>query len=143
MIDIRNLSINERVAYCRKLSGFSQIKLAKSLDMKPNTYSTMERSGTFSAVKIVEIAQILGISPNLLFLGIEQDEPVVVLHESFKEANKKVAQPEFAGFDYNPIEYTRKEEQHFRIVHNLPNKYKQEVFDFIQEKYLQSKYKKK
>ena len=141
MIDISALSLKERVIYCRKLLGYNQTQLAELMGMKPSTYSNMERSGNFSAIKLIEIAKTLGISSNLLFNGVEEDAPVKIISNTQNEKTddlKQVAEE----INIQPIMYTKNEDRYFRIVHNLPKKYKEEVFEFIQEKYHESKHKK-
>ena len=141
MIDISALSLKERVVYCRKLLGYNQTQLAELMGMKPSTYSNMERSGNFSAIRLIDIAKALGISSNLLFNGVEEDAPVKIITNT-QNVKIETLNQEIGDIDISPITYTRKEDQYFRIVHNMPKKYKEEVFEFIQEKYNEVKYKK-
>lgn len=57
-------SINQRVARCRKLAGFTQADVAEKLGIKISTYSQMERKGNITAQMVLDLAAIFNIDPN-------------------------------------------------------------------------------
>jgi len=65
------LTINQRLAVFRRLCGLSQAKMAELMNMKPSTYSQMERSGKISSDMILRLSEVLGVDPMELFLGTE------------------------------------------------------------------------
>ncbi len=63
--------INLRIATYRKLAGFTQAEAAQRLGMKRNTYARMERYGNPGADLLKRIAELYGVSTNLLIYGTE------------------------------------------------------------------------
>ena len=51
----------------------TQVELANVLDMKPSTYSQMERRGKISAYDLIRIAKVLNVSVSFLLFG---EEPI-------------------------------------------------------------------
>lgn len=150
MLDMRDLSINERVARCRKMQGKRQEDMANALDMKLSTYSQMERAGEIKVARLMDIADILDITPDLLFYGVEEREQVKTVDIETKEETATAFEQPISDMTIKSIaepkksaEYSREEKNHFDIVHNLPKKHKKEVFEYIQEVYKQIKYKNK
>lgn len=128
MFNTENMSINERVAFYRKLRGMRQEDLAHKINMKPSSYSQMERSGEISASRLLKIAEALDISPDCLFGSANifeqpQKEKIVV-------AKQTSTLPEA----YQNMYYSE-EEQIIDIIHHLKAKNKKRVFDLVREIY--------
>lgn len=145
-IDWKELTINERIKRCRRMANLRQEDLAAKLDIKPSTYSQKERSGEISAVLLLKIAEALGVSVEFLLTGeekvddtsaVEVDESVITINsETFGEGLRQtnVTPP-------TPM-YTFRETQIFNMIHTMREKDKQEIFDLVQKKYKETKYKK-
>lgn len=143
MPDMKELSINERVKRCRKMCDMRQEDLAAAMGMKASTYSQMERTGEITAVRLIQIADILGISPNLLFYGTEEKEQPIIDPTTKHEKPGGLGQPNPVDpIIVTPKKFTPDEEKYFTIVRDFfPKKYKEELFEYIQEKYKEIKYK--
>lgn len=128
MFNTENMTINERVAFYRKLRGMRQEDLAHKIGMKPSTYSQMERSGEISAARLLKIAEALDISPDCLFgTGNIFEQP--------RKENTVVAKQTSTLPEAYQNMYFSEEEQVVDIIHNLKLKNKKRVFDFVREIY--------
>ena len=128
MFNTENMTINERVAFYRKLRGMRQEDLAHKIKMKSSTYSQMERSGEISASRLLKIAEALDISPDCLFgTGSIFEQP--------KKENIVVAKQTSTLPEAYQNTYFSEEEQVVDIIHNLKQKNKKRVFDFVREIY--------
>jgi len=132
MFDTKDMSINQRVKFYRKMRDLRQEDVAKEIGMETNAYSQMERDGKITAERLLKIADALGIPAQRLFLGeTEGEEPF------------QIPQPENGGLLKQPIEtpapfknaYSSEEEQAFEVIHNLKQKNKKRVFEFVNQIY--------
>lgn len=145
-VNWKEMTINERIKRCRRMANLRQEDLAAKLGMKPSTYSQKERSGEVSAVLLLKIAEILGVSVKFLLTGDEkvEDTPVVETVDSIIPTNSESFGDGLRQTSVTPPTpmYTFRETQIFNMIHTMREKEKQEVFDFVQKKYKETKYKK-
>ena len=121
-------SINKRVRLYRKRAGLTQNELAERLSMKGSTYSQMEREGNIPANRLLQIADVLGIEPYLLFEG----ERVVVPEAEVPVI--KISEPELIITEPDPFDIlSHKERNLIKIFRNLPQEKKNELYKIIQE----------
>ena len=106
--------INKRVKQYRKILGFSQANIAEMLGKKPSTYAQLERCGTFSCDTIIKLAEIFKINVSVLLYG-----PV---------------EPYKSEFTLTP-----KEINIIKIIRYLPSKTRNEILNFIDIKFKESK----
>ena len=141
-------TINERIARFRKLSNLTQAETAEKLGIKCSTYSQMERKGKISTDTLMRLSEVLGVSPFKLLYGDDRKEEHTVgsLPYTFEDV------PQNRLFLHQGTEYynnlydnksdyipTRKEENIMKIIHFLPKKSKEEVYEFVYKKYKESK----
>ena len=136
-------SINQRIALYRKMANLTQTEVAEKMGMKCSTYSQMERKGAISADRLLVLADILGVTPEMLLyetptvkkLDFSAAETVTSsLHQNKDPFGK-------APFSPAPFIPTHKEESIIKILRNLPKSYYDEVVAFIDQKYKDSKKK--
>ena len=143
MYNTKDMSINKRIAFYRRMKDMRQEDVAAKLGMVNSTYSRMERAGKIKADILIKIAEVLEISPDLLFHGEDTDE----------KPKKNETQEKDFYYDFTPTErihyvrqprptfpayetvYTSEEEQALRLIHNLKEKNKRKVFEFINQIY--------
>lgn len=117
-------TINQRVAHCRKLAGFTQADVAEKLNIKVSTYSQMERKGNITAQLILDLADIFNIDPNEML---------------YSELPKEIAkQPEATPpipQDPPPLLLTNLEENIIKILRNIPKEDFEEIKELILQKH--------
>ena len=108
-----SLEINRRVKAERIRKGYTQEKLAFALNLKTSTYSQMERSGNISAEMLIEIADVLNVDILDLLYG-----NYIPTQQNEKEND-----------------YTPQERSIITIIRNLPPKDRNDVVNYIENKY--------
>ena len=68
-------TINQRIAYYRKLRCLSQAQVAEAVGMKSSTYSQCERQGKIPCGLLIKLSKVLDVSCNTLLFGTE-DAPL-------------------------------------------------------------------
>ncbi len=132
-------TINGRIAMYRKLAGFTQAQAAEKLGMKYTTYAQMERKGTVSTTRLLDMAAVFGIKPEDLLYGESSynyrptQESVVTLHQE--------PVPLFKG--PAPIVITNQEENIIKIIRNFSKADRDDVISYIEKKYKDAKNRKK
>lgn len=111
--------INKRLAYYRKLSGYSQTQLAEILGMKISTYSQRERTGQLTAGFIIQVSQIFGVDPSVILTGKEGVKFPVNEDDRNDEDNGVI-----------PFYLDNKEKEMLTLWRNLSSTQKREVFAF-------------
>ena len=138
-----NETINQRVAKCRRLANLTQIEVAEKMGMKGSTYSQMERKGNISAERLVALAEICGVNPDILLYGEQPNtnpEPVAEPEKAKEELPRASQTPFYNRPEFmNTFIFSKKEENIIKIIRNLPKKAKEEVISFIEKKYKESK----
>ena len=139
--EIKEMTINERISYFRKIAGLTQAEVAKKMEMKVGTYSKMEREGKITVDKLIKLAQILDVDYDLLVNGEEKETKVeyipVPIQTSGNTANSLFQPimvdntPKSRIPEYIP---TARERATMQIIHNMPKKVQEEIYDFIKKK---------
>ena len=124
-----NETINQRVAKCRKLADLNQAEAAEKLGMKTSTYSQMERKGKISAERLLKLAQIFNVHPNVLLYGDA--------YMPFPEETQQVSVSKPVVADDNTLLaiLTNTEENIIKIYRNLSKEDRAEVKAFILDKF--------
>ena len=143
-------TINERIARCRKLANLTQTETAEKMGMKCSTYSQMERKGSISTDRLLILAHIFNVSPNTLLFGTDidsNDNKTTGNTLNLEPQNEiKPALSQSGDFYENkfksaPFIVSHKEENILKILRNLPKSARDEVIEFINQKYQESKKK--
>ena len=108
------LEINQRIKTERKSQGYTQEFIADALGMRESTYSQMERSGKVSAETLLKIANILNVDIRYFLYGDEAYSP------------KQIAKTN---------DYTAQEECVLKILRNFNSKDRNDVLNYIEDKY--------
>ncbi len=108
------LEINQRVKAERKKQGYTQRFIAQALGTKESTYSQMERSGNISAKTLIKIANILNVDIRYFLYGDKDYKP-----EQITKTN----------------DYTVQEEGVIKILRNFNSKDRNDVLNYIENKY--------
>lgn len=114
--------INKRLAYYRRLAGYSQVQLAEILGMKISTYSQRERTGNLSAEFITQVSQILGVDPVTILLGNENIRPLTLEGKTNDEAESKT--------EAVPFYLDNKEKEMLILWRSMSTSQRREVFSF-------------
>ncbi len=72
-------TVNQRIAYFRKLKGYTQQEMAKILGMKMTTYSATEHRRKISCDFLIKVAEVLEVDPYYLLCGINHEETSVIV----------------------------------------------------------------
>ena len=121
--------INKRITMYRKLLGLSQLKVAELMNMKSSTYSQMEREGSITCDRLLQLAEIFNIPPHHLLCG-KNETKTDVLHEDSI----------FEGIPQKPLLVLSKKEENFiKILRILSKDDKKEVIEFLETKYNKSR----
>lgn len=134
--------LNSRIKKYRNLADLTQEQVASALNMKPSTYSQMERSGNIKAHLVDPIAKILNVDPVVLLFG-EKVEPPVTLPPITPPPEPTLKQPVPPIFvidnsdDVLPLK--NREIQTIKIIRSLPPEKSEEIYKFIHQKHLESK----
>lgn len=121
--------INKRITMYRKLLGLSQLKTAELMNMKSSTYSQMEREGSITCDRLLQLAEIFDVSPQYLLCGTSEPKSDVL-----REDNIFVDKPQ------KPLLVLSKKEENFiKILRFLSKDDKKEVIEFLETKYNKSR----
>lgn len=136
-------TINQRILKYRKLANLTQAEVADKLGMKSNAYSQMERKGNISADRLVALASIMGIHPDILLFG-ETENDIVINKLDFtpkpKNSRKLKQSPtSFVDSLQSGFVATHKEENIIKIIRHLPKDVRAEVMEYIEQKYKEYK----
>ena len=136
-------SINQRIALYRKMANLTQTEVAEKMGMKCSTYSQMERKGSISTERLLVLADILGVTPEMLLY-----ETTVAKKLDFSAAETVTSslnqnKDPFGKAPFSPAPFipTHKEESIIKILRNLPKSYYDEVVTGMNPKYKESKTK--
>lgn len=64
-----NSTVNQRIKEARKKKHYSQEQVGEFIDMKCSTYSQMERKGSISVDKALQLAEVLDADPYYIIFG--------------------------------------------------------------------------
>lgn len=125
--------INQRIKDAREKLGLKQYQVAQLLDMKESTYSQMERSGKINSERIVELSKILNVSTDYLLTGETPLDfsPLDNSNSVLKEEPFYESEPQ--------ITLSQNEISIITILRNFPKNVREEVIDFIEQKYKETK----
>lgn len=138
-----NETINQRIALYRKLANLTQTEAAEKMGMKCSTYSQMERKGTISSERLIMLADIFGVKPEVLLYDTKvqaSEQNIFSPSESASGIKLRQSLP-FSNSDSGPSPFiiTHKEENIIKILRNLPKTDYDEVINLINRKYKDSK----
>ena len=136
-------TINQRIALYRKLANLTQTEAAEKMGMKCSTYSQMERKGSISAERLLALADIFGVKPDVLLYDTKFQSPGQVnflSNESATGSQLRQSVP-FSDTNFGPSPFivTHKEESIIKILRNLPKSDYDEIIGMINQKYKESK----
>lgn len=125
--------INLRIKESREKAGLKQYQVAQMLNMKDSTYSQMERSGKITSEKVIELSKILNVSIDYLIKGEEKLDfsPVEAQTNLFRDNTFYEKEPEF--------KLSQNEISIITILRNFPKNVREEVIDYIEQKYKETK----
>ena len=137
---MKDKSINRRIAQYRKLAQFSQEELAELMDMKPSTYSQMERRGNIDCVRLLRIAKILKADILELLFGEEKAKELrkyyaklaILSGEVLPIGGEPLPKPEPKP-EPPDINLTVRDKNHISVIHNLSAEDKTRVYEFAYE----------
>lgn len=137
--------INIRVAACRKLRNLTQERTAELLDIRQNTYSTMERQGNISAQMLLRLADVFDVDPVFLLIGENRPNFLPSDFEAEKDENLSLVHQENAFYDreefYKKSAPSNSLESAFKVLRNMKKESQQRVIDFISQVYKEDKNK--
>ena len=136
-------SINKRIAVCRKLANLTQNETAEKLGLKGSTYSQMERKGGITVDKILALAEIFGVHPDILLYGKEPsnhvNNSVNFSAGNFLQKQSLMQNSTAITVNSTPFIASKKEENIIKIIRNLPKDAKNDVLTYIEKKYKETK----
>lgn len=135
--------INQRIALYRKMANLTQTEVAEKMGMKCSTYSQMERKGSISSERLLALSKILGVNPEMLLYDSSEDKKIDFSGTEISASKLNQTNNPFSSGSYSPAPFiaTHKEESIIKILRNLPKPYYDEVINFIDSKYKESKSK--
>ena len=140
-------TINQRIALYRKLANLTQTEAAEKMGMKCSTYSQMERKGSISAEKLLALSDLFGVTPEMLLFDTRSVSNLPVTEaptEPKPETQMTFRQTvPYSGTSYGASSFifTHKEENIVKILRNLPKSDYDDVINYINGKYKDSKNK--
>ena len=136
-------TINQRIALYRKMANLTQTEVAEKMGMKCSTYSQMERKGSISSERLLTLSKILGVKPEMLLYDSPEDKKIDFSGNEISSSTLNQTNNPFSGSSYSPAPFiaTHKEESIIKILRNLPKPQYDEVINFIDAKYKESKNK--
>ena len=135
--------INQRIALYRKMANLTQTEVAEKMGMKCSTYSQMERKGSISTERLLVLADILGVTPEMLLYETTMAKKLDFSAAETVTSSLNQNKDPFGKAPFSPAPFipTHKEESIIKILRNLPKSYYDEVVTFINQKYKESKNK--
>ena len=136
-------SINRRIALYRKMANLTQTEVAEKMGMKCSTYSQMDRKGSISTERLLVLADILGVTPEMLLYETTMAKKLDFSAAETVTSSLNQNKDPFGKAPFSPAPFipTHKEESIIKILRNLPKSYYDEVVTFINQKYKESKSK--
>ena len=136
-------SINQRIALYRKMANLTQTEVAEKMGMKCSTYSQMERKGSISTERLLVLADILGVTPEMLLYETTMAKKLDFSAAETVTSSLNQNKDPFGKAPFSPAPFipTHKEESIIKILRNLPKSHYDEVVTFINQKYKESKSK--
>lgn len=136
-------SINQRIVLYRKMANLTQTEVAEKMGMKCSTYSQMERKGSINAERLLALSEILGVTPEMLLYESPTGKKLEFSGTEASASTLGQNNNPFKDDSYGPAPFipTHKEESIIKILRNLPKPYYDEVVNFIDLKYKESKRK--
>ena len=136
-------SINQRIALYRKMANLTQTEVAEKMEMKCSTYSQMERKGSISTERLLTLCKILGVTPEMLLYDNTESKKLDFSGTEAMTSSLNQQNNPFANNSHGPAPFipTHKEESIIKILRNLPKPYYNDVLNFIEAKYKESKSK--
>ena len=135
--------INQRIALYRKMANLTQTEVAEKMGMKCSTYSQMERKGSISSERLLTLSKILGVKPEMLLYDSSEDKKIDFSGNEISASTLNQTNNPFSTGSYRPAPFiaTHKEESIIKILRNHPKPQYDEVINFIDAKYKESKNK--
>lgn len=135
--------INQRIALYRKMANLTQTEVAEKMGMKCSTYSQMERKGAISTDRLLVLADILGVTPEMLLYDAPVSKKLDFSAAETVTSSLNQNKDPFGKAPFSPAPFipTHKEESIIKILRNLPKPCYDEVVTFINQKYKESKNK--
>ena len=129
-------TVNTRIKEARKEKNYTQSQVAEFISMKCSTYSQMERKGSISVDKALELAKILNADPYYIIFGEPKEnlfdyEPVSPLVLTSNEPQNFIEQIK-NGQD--ELILTHNEKNIIKNLRNLKEKDRLDVIKFIESK---------
>lgn len=129
------MTINERIFNYRKRAGLTQEQAAERMDMKTSTYAKMELKGKIDSEKLLKLAELFGVTPEILLCGDESvNNKENYQHKLGRDQDRdnilRQEPPKIAVTEYIP---TNRELSAMKIIHNLPKNVRNKVFDYIEK----------
>lgn len=138
-------TINQRIALYRKLANLTQTEAAEKMGMKCSTYSQMERKGSISTERLLALADIFGVKPDVLLYDTKAQSAGQINFSSTESSSVSQLHQSIPFSDTNfgpsPFIVTHKEESIIKILRNLPKTDYDEIISLIDRKYKESKKK--
>ena len=136
-------SINQRIILYRKMANLTLTEVAEKMGMKCSTYSQMERKGSINSERLLALSKILGVTPEMLLYESPGGKKLDFLGTETSANSLNQNNNPFSNDSYGPAPFipTHKEESIIKILRNLPKSYYDEVVNFIDLKYKESKNK--
>lgn len=133
--------VNRRIALYRKMANLTQTEVAEKMGMKCSTYSQMERKGRINTERLLALSKILGVTPDMLLYESSTGKKLDFSGTETVASSLNQNNNPFANSSYGPAPFipTHKEESIIKILRNLPKSYYDEVVNFIDLKYKESK----
>ena len=135
--------VNKRIALYRKMANLTQTEVAEKMGMKCSTYSQMERKGKINTERLLALSKILGVKPEMLLYESSEGKTLDFSGTETSASTLSQNVNPFGNSSYGPAPFipTHKEESIIKILRNLPKPYYDEVVNFIDAKYKESKNK--
>lgn len=135
--------VNKRIALYRKMANLTQTEVAEKMGMKCSTYSQMERKGKINTERLLALSKILGVKPEMLLYDSSEGKTLDFSGTETSASTLSQNVNPFGNSSYGPAPFipTHKEESIIKILRNLPKPYYDEVVNFIDAKYKESKNK--
>ena len=122
--DLKELTLNQRVALVRRFMGYSQNYMAEYFGMKNSTYSQKERKGTIDCDFLIKYCDLFDIDIRLMLYGeVPPTEPIYITVPA--EPPKSNPMPEF--------KLSKREENLLSILSNFSAKKRNLVYEFVDQ----------
>lgn len=129
-------TVNSRIREARKKKGYTQAQLAEFINMKCSTYSQMERQGSISVERALEIAKILDADEDYILLGKQKENlfDKDSISPTVLTANEPQSFLEQIKSGQDELILTHNEKNIIKNLRMLKPKDKAEIIKFIESK---------